>query len=157
VALEWRRDRFLISTDAGLVDIDAVHRFLSEESYWSKGIPVEVVRRGLANSMVFGVYDTSVARVGGAPVQIGLARVITDRATFAYVADVFILPAWRGRGLSKWLMEVIVGHPELQGLRRWMLLTQDAHGLYEQFGFTGAANPGRVMERVDPEVYRREA
>ncbi len=157
MALEWKRDWFLISTDPGLIDIGVVHRFLSEDSYWSKGIPVEVVQRGLANSMVFGVYDTALARAGGGHTQIGLARVISDRATYAYLADVFVVASYRGRGLSKWLMEVITGHPELQGLRRWMLMTLDAQGLYRQYGFTEAANPERVMERVDRDVYRKKA
>ncbi len=156
MSLEWRRDAYLISTDVGLIDVGVVHRFLAEDSYWSKDIPVEVVRRGLANSMVFGVYDTSISREAGGHAQIGLARVITDRATYAYLADVFVLPSYRGQGLSKWLMEVITNHPELQGLRRWMLMTLDAQGLYRQYGFAEAANPERVMERVDRDVYRRK-
>lgn len=154
---EWRRDQFLISTDAVLIDVGAVHRYLSEDSYWSKGIPVETVRRGIANSLAFGIYDTSKPRADGGPTQIGFARIISDKATFAYLADVFVLPEYRGHGLSKWLMQVIVSHPDLQGLRRWMLMTLDAHGLYRQFGFTDAANPDRVMERVDRDVYKRKA
>jgi GNAT superfamily N-acetyltransferase len=153
----WRRDRFLVSTDKSLLDVRAVHAFLSQDSYWSKGIPEETVRRGIEHAMVFGMYDTGVVRGDGVPAQVGFARVITDRSTFAYLSDVFVLPAYRGRGLSKWLMEVITGHPELQGLRRWMLLTADAHGLYRQFGFGPSAKPERVMERHDPDVYTRGA
>lgn len=145
---EWRRDGILVSTDAAMIDVAAVHAFLSRDSYWCPGITIETVRRSLANCLAFGVYDTSVAREDGRAAQIGLARVITDRATFAYLSDVYILPAYRGRGLSKWLMEVVLSHPELQGLRRWMLLTADAHGLYRQFGFTEPRQPERVMERT---------
>jgi GNAT superfamily N-acetyltransferase len=151
----WRRERFLISTDPALLDARTVHSFLAGDAYWSRGIPLGVVERALANSISFGVYDTDVEREDGLPAQIGLARVISDRATFAYLSDVFILHAYRGRGLSKWLMEVILAHPDLQGLRRWMLLTADAHGLYRQFGFTDPAQPERVMERVEVDVYTR--
>lgn len=153
----WRRDRFLISTDKSLLDIPVVHGYLSNDSYWSKGIPLATVQRGIEHSMAFGVYDTAAPRPDARPSQIGFARIISDRATFAYLADVFILPAYRGRGLSKWLMEVIVDHPDLQGLRRWMLLTADAHGLYQQYGFRASAKPDRVMERHDPDVYARVA
>lgn len=145
-----------MSTAPELLDVALVHRFLSASTYWSKGIPLDVVRRGLENCLAFGLYDTAAGRGNKLPEQIGLARIITDRATFAYVSDVFVLDAYRGRGLSKWLMEVVVGHPELQGLRRWMLLTADAHGLYRRFGFTESSQPERVMERVDPGVYERD-
>ena len=143
---EWRRGEYLITTDPARVDLAVVHGFLSE-SYWAKGIPLETVRRAVEHSLNFSVYD-------GAR-QVGFARVITDYATFAYLGDVFVLETHRGRGLSRWLMEVIVAHPELQGFRRWVLLTRDAHGLYQQFGFKAIAAAERYMERWDPEVYRR--
>lgn len=134
-----------LSTDAREMDVDAIHAFLSGESYWARGVPRETVERSLRNSLCFGVFD------GDA--QVAFARVITDRATFAYLADVYVLPAFRGRGISRWLMEAATAHPDLQGLRRWMLMTQDAHGLYAGFGFRPLAHPGRAMERVDPDVY----
>lgn len=152
--LDWQRGPYLIRTGLELVDMDVVHGFLSCDAYWSKNIPREVVQRGLENCLAFGMYDTGRLRPDGRPAQIGLARVITDRATFAYVSDVFVLTAYRGQGLSKWLMEVVMAHPDLQGLRRWMLLTADAHGLYQRFGFAAPAQPERILERVTPNVYR---
>jgi GNAT superfamily N-acetyltransferase len=143
---EWHRDPFVVTTDPARVDLTVVHGFLSG-SYWAKGIPLETVRRSVENSIPFSLL------VSGR--QIGYARVISDRATIAYLGDVFVLPEFRGRGLSVWLMECVVSHPELQGLRRWILLTRDAHGLYEKFGFTALANPPRWMERWDPDVYSR--
>jgi len=143
---EWRRGEYLITTDPARVDLAVVHGFLSE-SYWAKGIPLETVRRAIEHSLNFSVYD-------GAQ-QVGFARVITDYATFAYLGDVFVLESHRGRGLSRWLMEVIVAHPELQGFRRWVLLTRDAHGLYEKVGFKKVAAPERYMELWTPDVYRR--
>ena len=142
----WSNGDFEISTDPARINIEVVHEFLTN-SYWAKGIPVEAVRRSIENSICFGMYF--------AQDQIGFARVISDRATFAYLADVFILPAYRGRGLSKWLMECIIAHPDLQGLRRWMLATRDAHKLYAQYGFTPVQKPDRWMERHDPDVYAR--
>ena len=135
-----------ISSDPARLDLDVIHRFLSEDAYWSPGIPRATVERAIKNSFCFGVYlpDGS---------QIGFARLVTDRATFAYLADVFVLPQHRGRGISKRLMEAILAHPELQGLRRWLLATRDVHGLYAQFGFKPLANPSRLMERHDPDVY----
>jgi GNAT superfamily N-acetyltransferase len=149
-------DPIVISTDAGLLDFDVIHGFLVK-CYWSPGIPRAAVERAAANSMCFGVYDTVVARGEGdsRPRQVGFARVVTDRATFAYLADVFVLDAYRGRGLSKRLMAFIMAHPDLQGLRRFMLLTRDAHGLYEQYGFKASARPEAVMEKWDPDVYKR--
>jgi len=144
--VEWTRGDYEISTDPDRVDIPAVHRFLSEDAYWSPGVPLDVVRRSIDGSIVFGVYK------GGE--QVGMARVVTDRATFAWVCDVFVLPAHRGDGLGKWLMECVKSHPDLQGLRRWLLATRDAHGLYAQFGFVDV-DPGRLMEIVDRDVYRR--
>ncbi len=136
-----------ISTDQDRLDVDLVFRFLSEESYWSPGIPRAVVERSINNSMCFGVYHGEV--------QVGFARIVTDKATFALVADVFILEAHRGKGLSKWLMHEVVEHPDLQGLRRLLLLTSDAHSLYAQFGFIEIGNPGRFMEVLYPDVYGR--
>ncbi len=151
---EARRGEFLISTDPGLIDLEAVHAFLSA-AYWCKGIPRDTLARGIKGSIAFGVYDTG-PEPHAAAKQVGFARVLTDRATFAYLADVFIVEGYRGRGLSAWLIEVILAHPDLQGLRRFCLLTRDAHGLYARFGFKPMADPGRYMER-DPEVYSRAA
>lgn len=148
---DQRRDHFLISTDIALLDRDAIYAELST-SYWSPDIPREVVERGLDNCMVFGLYDTSTRP----RTQVGLARVITDKATFAYLSDVYITKTYRGQGLSKWLVETILAHPELQGLRRFCLLTRDAHGLYAKYGFKPMPDPTRYMERWDPEVYTRK-
>jgi N-acetylglutamate synthase-like GNAT family acetyltransferase len=140
--------RFLISTDRSKLDVDVIHKFLAR-SYWAEGIPRETVERSIENSLCFGVYDN--AR------QIGFARVISDFATYAYLADVFILEPYRERGLGKELMASIMAHPDLQGLRRWSLGTRDAQGLYAQFGFKPVLNTRArtVMEIVDPEVYSR--
>lgn len=146
-----RRDEFLISTDTALMDIDFIHQELAGV-YWSTGIPRETVRRGIENSIAFGVYDTAT----GSPRQVGFARVISDRATFAYLSDVFVVGAYRGRGLGRWLVEVILAHPDLQGLRRFCLLTRDAHGLYSKFGFKPMPDASRYMELWDPEVYTRK-
>ena len=143
----WRRGPFEISTDVDRLDLDVVHAFLTT-SYWSPGIPRELVERAARGSLPFGVYEMDWDDVGSASRQVGYARVITDRATFAYLADVFVLESHRGQGLARWLMEVILAHPELQGLRRWMLVTRDAHRLYEPFGFGPPANPGGIMARV---------
>ncbi|MBN9298538.1 MAG: GNAT family N-acetyltransferase [Filimonas sp.] len=138
-----------ISTDPAKLDLKMIHQYLSEESYWAKNIPLEVVERGIANSIAFGMYEGNK--------QIGFARVITDKATFAYLADVFILAAYRGKGLSKWLMQVIHAHPELQSLRRWMLVTRDAHGLYEQNGWTAIPEElvSRIMQKHNPDIYKQ--
>jgi GNAT superfamily N-acetyltransferase len=145
-----QRDGFLISTDSALIDLDIVHGELTR-LYWSVGIPRETVSRGIRNSLTFGLYD----RNARPRTQVGFARVITDKATFAYLSDVFVIEPYRGRGLSKWLVEVILAHPELQGLRRFCLLTRDAHGLYEKYGFKPMPDPSRYMELWDPEVYAR--
>lgn len=139
------RDEFEISADPSKIDVAVVHAFLTR-SYWAEGIDEATVRRSIENSLCFGAY-----RDGR---QVGFARVVTDRATFAYLADVFVVEEFRGRGVSKRLMRAILDHPELQGLRRWMLATRDAHGLYEKLGFSLSAS-GRLMERLDPDVYRR--
>jgi N-acetylglutamate synthase-like GNAT family acetyltransferase len=140
--------RFLISTDRSKLDVEVIHKFLAR-AYWAAGIPRATVVRAIENSLCFGVYD-------GAE-QVGFARVVSDFATYAYVADVFILEPYRERGLGKELMASIMAHPELQGLRRWSLGTRDAQGLYAQFGFEPVVNtPSRtVMEIVDPEIYAR--
>jgi GNAT superfamily N-acetyltransferase len=143
---EWTRDGFTISTDPARIELDVVHGFLAA-SYWAAGIPREVVRRSIEHSLCFGLYHEGR--------QIGFARVITDRATFAYLGDVFVLEAYRGRGLARWLLEVIQAHPDLQGLRRWVLLTRDAHALYRQAGWTSLAAPDRYMELWFKDAYRR--
>jgi GNAT superfamily N-acetyltransferase len=138
---EWRRGDYSISTDSKRLDIPLIHDFISNQSYWAQGRKMETVERALENSLNFGLYkDTE---------QIGFARVVTDYCTFAWVADVFVLNEYRGRGLSKWLIEVILDHPALGGMRRWVLATRDAHGLYRQFGFTQLEQPERWMERFD--------
>lgn len=142
----YRQGDYLISTDRERLDHDVIHRYL-EESYWAKDIPREVVTRSIENSLCFGIYRGTE--------QIGFARVISDFATYAYLADVFVLEPYRGRGLAKWLMQCIVKHPQLQGLRRWMLATRDAHALYARFGFKPLARPDRFMELHDAEVYLR--
>ncbi|MDQ1727916.1 MAG: hypothetical protein QOD33_41 [Pyrinomonadaceae bacterium] len=138
---QWQQGAYTISTDDRLLDLQVIHDFISKQSYWGQGRTLAVVQRALVNSLNFGLYQDAQ--------QIGFARVVTDYATFAWVADVFILPAYRGRGLSKWLMEVILSHPELQGFRRWVLATKDAHGLYERFGFIPLHRPERWLERPD--------
>jgi GNAT superfamily N-acetyltransferase len=138
---------FTVSDDPLRIDLDYVHAFLTE-SYWSPGIPRGIVERGIANSLALGVYDVSGK-------QCGFARVITDRATFAYIADVFVDEAHRGNGLGKLLMRAIMTHPDLRGLRRWSLATRDAHGLYRQSGFEELAHPEWFMEIVDRDVYKR--
>jgi GNAT superfamily N-acetyltransferase len=143
---EWKRDEYFISTDRDRLDVAMIHKELAQ-SYWSKGIPIEIVRCSIENSFVFGLYHKDT--------QIGFARVITDNATFAYLADVFVVNRFRGQGLGKWLISVIVNCPDLQGLRRWLLATRNAHGLYQQFGFTALANPGIFMERNFPDVYQQ--
>lgn len=138
-------DTFRISTDTADLDVGFVHRFLSEQTYWARGIPRETVERSIANSLCFGGF------LGAR--QVAFARVISDYATFANLVDVFVLPELRGKGYSKALMAAVLAHPRLQGLRRFMLATSDAHGLYAQFGFTAPANPQTLMERYDPHVY----
>ena len=131
------RDEYEISTDRSRLNLDAIHAYLAR-SYWSPGVAFDIVKRAVENSLCFGLFN------GAA--QIGLARVITDMATFAYLADVYVLEAHRGKGLSKWLVETVRSHPDLQGLRRFLLVTRDAHGLYRQFGFTALSDPARFME-----------
>ncbi|HEY0042774.1 MAG TPA: GNAT family N-acetyltransferase [Flavisolibacter sp.] len=143
--MEWTKDDFRISTDKDKLHVAYVHQFLSN-SYWAANIPLDVVQRSINGSLCFGVYYSEQ--------QIGFARVITDEATFAYLADVFIDEAFRGKGLSKWLMEIILGYPTLQGLRRFMLATRDAHELYRQFGFNELTFTDRWMQIHWPDVYK---
>lgn len=141
------KDDYRVSTDPARLDLAMIHEYLSKESYWAQGIPMEVMERSLANSFCFGVYHKEE--------QVGFARLVTDKATFAYLGDVFILPAHRGKGLSKWLLTVMHNHPEMQGLRRWLLGTRDAHELYEQFGWTRFTEEqrARFMQWNTPDVY----
>ena len=134
----WSRDGFQVSTDPARLDLDVMHGFL-RGAYWSVGIERSVIERAVAGSMNFGLYDGEG--------QIGYARVVSDRATFAWMCDVFVLEPYRGRGLGRWLVSCVLGHPDLQGLRRWMLATADAHGLYRPFGFEIPAEPERLMAR----------
>lgn len=138
----FHRKGYLISTDKDLLDADMIYNWLDTVSYWAKGMPREKLDIALENSMCFGVYHNKK--------QVGLARLVTDKATFAYLCDVFILEAHQGIGLSKWLMQTILAHPELQGLRRWSLATVDAQGLYSQFGFTALTKPENWMQIHTP-------
>lgn len=142
---ELQNGEFIISTDRDLLQIDVIHKFLVEESYWSAGRTRGQTERAINNSLSFGLYKGEN--------QIGFARVVSDFATFAYVGDVFVLEEFRGRGLSKWLMEAIMNYPDLQGLRRWILATKDAHSLYEKFGFQALKHPERWMEKPAPNAY----
>jgi GNAT superfamily N-acetyltransferase len=144
----WTKDTFTVTCDPARMDHVVIAEFLGS-SYWAKGIPAATVDKSLENSLCFALLD-------GAR-QIGFARVISDRATVAFLNDVFVLPEYRGRGLSKWLMECVTSHTELQGLRRWMLSTRDAHGLYEKFGFTALRKPEFFMERHNPNAYGASA
>ena len=137
---------FCISTSKTKLDLKAIHQFLSTESYWCKGISFERVKRAAANSLTFGLYHKGT--------QIGYSRIISDYTSMAYLADVYVLPEFRGQGLSKWLIQTIRQHPELQGLRRWLLATADAHGLYGQYGWKELAEPERWMEIHDKNVYQ---
>lgn len=145
--MEINDQGFIFSDDRNLVDVKTVHRYLSEESYWAKGIPLETVKRSIQHSLCFGIYKEGK--------QVGFARWVTDSATFAYLCDVFVLPDYRGRGLSKKLMSLMMFHPDLQGLRIYQLGTLDAHGLYEQFGFKAQEDPSRRMEIVVKDIYLR--
>ena len=142
------KDDYCISTDRSKLDVDAIHNFLSTQSYWCQNIPFEKVKKSIDNSLNFGLYYKDQ--------QIGFARIISDFSTMAYLGDVYVLPEHRGKGLSKWMMQVIMSHPELQGLRRWMLLTADAHGLYKQFGWKEIANPDRYMELHNKNIYQKD-
>ena len=142
--MEWKRDGLTVSTERARLDRDAIHEFL-RGSYWAKGIPRALVDRSIENSLCFGLYEGETL--------IGFARVISDNATFGYLSDVFVLESHRGRGLATWFMEVVMAHPDLQGIRRWMLATADAHGLYRKVGFTALSKPERIMEKLLPDAY----
>lgn len=144
--MDYQRGEFTISTDNTQLDIEVIHSFL-DTSYWAAGRSIETIRRSIENSLPFGVYKGEQ--------QVGFARVITDYATFAWIADVFILDQFQAQGLGKWLMEVIISHPELQGFRRWVLATKDAHEMYRRFGFDELKRPERWMERHDPNTQER--
>ena len=146
--MEWIKDNFKITTDKSQLDVAAIYSYLSQHSYWAKNIATQRVQRACDNSLCFGLYDSNG--------QIGLARVITDYATFAYLCDVYVLPAYKGKGLGKWLMACVMAHTDLQQLRRWLLATKDAHGLYEQFGFGPLSKPDRHMELKNTEVFDGE-
>ena len=134
-----------VSTDKARLDIDLIHKFLSEDSYWAKNIPRVVVERSIENALCFGAYDGRD--------QAGFTRVVTDYAVFAYIGDVFVLPEHRGKGVSKLIMQAIRSHPDLQGLRRWLLFTRDAHSVYAPLGWSPLADPARLMHRHSPDVY----
>ena len=144
--MDQTRGDYTISTDPARMDLDAIHAYLSR-SYWAEGVPREIVERSLLGSLAFGLFH------GGA--QVGLARVVTDRATFAYLCDVYVLEEHQRRGLGRWLIETVMAHPDLQGLRRFSLVTRDAHALYSTFGFSALASPGGHMEIVRPGLYLR--
>jgi GNAT superfamily N-acetyltransferase len=146
--VEVERDGYVVSTDPERLDVDAIHAYLTR-SYWAEGIPKSTVERSLRGSLCFGLYRSGV--------QVGLARVITDGATFAYLCDVYVLEAERGRGLSKWLIEVLLAHPALVNLRRFALATRDAHGLYARYGFTELARPHTFMEIARTGLYKNGA
>jgi GNAT superfamily N-acetyltransferase len=140
-----QRGEYAVSTDAARLDVEAVHAYLAR-SYWAEGIPIEVVRRSIAGSLCFGLYHGER--------QVGFARIVSDLATFAYLADVYVLEEHRGHGLGVWMVDFVTRHPDLQGLRRWSLATRDAHDLYRKFGWTDLTSPERWMERHFPDVYR---
>ncbi len=144
---EWERDGFCISTEHDRLDTDLIHTYLSESSYWSRGVPREIVARSIAGALCFGIYQQHK--------QVGFARIITDCATFAYLTDVFVVDEYKGRGLGKWLVECMLAHPDVQGLRRWLLITKDAHGLYQQYGFQPLGHPEQGMEIHNPDIYRQ--
>jgi len=138
---ETTQNEFVISTDKGKLDVEVIHNYLCNESYWAKNIPLEIVKKSIDGSCCFGLYvnENSISK------QVGFARVVSDCATFGYLVDVFVLQTYRGKGLSKWLMETIMNCPDLQGLRRWLLATKDAHNLYTKFGFSALDKPERIM------------
>jgi GNAT superfamily N-acetyltransferase len=170
--VEYRHGDFHLSSDRALLDLDLIHNFLTN-CYWAKGIPKDTVARSIEHSLCFGIYDESDARLPSPAesprpfgklragygerktVQVGFARVISDFATIAYLGDVFVVESHRGRGLGKWLMECIMQHPALQGLRRWILLTRDAHDLYATVGFTPLKVPERYMELHRADIYEK--
>jgi hypothetical protein len=151
---EASSENYFITTEISKLDVNVIHHFLSEESYWAQGISKSIVEKAIQHSLCFGLFykddDNNLK-------QVGFARLVTDKATFAYLADVFVLKEHRGKGLSKWLMRIIQAHPELQNLRRWMLTTKDAHGLYAQLGWIKPPDDYiyRFMMRHNPDVYKK--
>jgi GNAT superfamily N-acetyltransferase len=145
--VDYIKEQFVISTEKSKLDIDYIHNYLCNESYWAENISIAVVKKAIEGSLCFGIYNEDK--------QIGFARVITDMACFAYLADVFVDKSYRGLGISKWLMEVIIAHPDLQGLRRFLLATRDAHTLYEKFGFSLLSHPEKWMHIHNPNVYKK--
>jgi GNAT superfamily N-acetyltransferase len=148
---ELHKDGYTITTSQAKLDVAAIHKYLSEESYWSKGIPLHIVQKSVANSLSFGVLHNGQLA--------GFARLVTDKATFAYLADVFILTPHRGKGLSKWLMQAIHAHPDVDGLRRWLLVTKDADTLYEKFGWVHVPEEtcSRMMQKHVPDIYQQSS
>jgi GNAT superfamily N-acetyltransferase len=144
---EHRKGNYIISTDKSKLDISVVHGFLST-SYWSEDIPIQIVKKAIENSLCFGIYNGNK--------QVGFARVISDYSTFAYLADVFIIKEERGKGLSKWLMECVLKHYQLQGLRNFCLLTRDAHSLYERYGFKNLLKPQNFMAKKVDNFYKKK-
>ncbi len=142
---EVEKNGIVASDNKARIDLDTVHGFL-RSSYWAEGIPRETVERSIRNSLAMGLYDGDR--------MIGFSRVVTDYATFAYLGDVFVLEAWRGRGLATWLTQCLVDHPELQGMRRWLLATRDAHGVYAKVGFAPLAAPQSLMTIHNPDIYK---
>lgn len=142
----WARDGFTISTDRAQLDREVIYRFLHDEAYWSKGLPRDLFERSIEASLSFGLFEGEAGRGGK---QIGFSRVVTDNATFAWLCDVFVLPAYRGRGLATWLLETVVAHPDLQVQRGFVLATRDAHGLYAKFGWEPVEG-GRFMRITRP-------
>lgn len=157
--LEAYKDNFFISSEKRLLNVEIIHQYLSTESYWAKNIPIEIVKKSIDGSCCFGLYELTTEANELNSIEpnigslIGFARVVTDYATFGYLADVFVLKQYRGRGLAAWLMEVIMNNPDFQGLRRWMLATKDAHRLYASFGFLPLDNPERIMAYKPFEIY----
>ena len=146
LTIEEKRDTFTISTDPSKLDLDAIHDFLTR-SYWSEGIPKPMVKRAIEHSLCFGLFDLEK--------QIGFARVVSDYTTYAYLCDVYVLESYRGKGLGTWLMSFVLKHHELQGLRRFTLLTRDAHGLYKKFNFATMKDPSRYMEIHVADIYKK--
>ena len=151
--LGWKKEQFILTTDKSKLQIERMHRFLSQEAYWCLGIPLTVVKKAVDGSLCFGLYDDAKKE---AP-QIGYARIVSDKATFAWLCDVYIEKEYRGQGLSKWLMECLISHPELKDLRRICLATKDAHELYKKYGFEVTQTPGNWLEIKNNDIYKKIA
>jgi N-acetylglutamate synthase-like GNAT family acetyltransferase len=145
--LEYTKSEFLISTDKQKLDLQVIHQFLGQESYWAKDIPLEIIEKAIENPITYGIYHLGK--------QVGFGRITTDKAVFAYIGDVFVIEACRKKSLSKWMIECMLQHPELQTLRKWMLGTKDAHTLYEKFGFKAVPDPENVMELRNNDIYQK--